>query len=69
MNGRGQIIGIAFDGNYEGLGGDYYYDINSNRTLTVDIRYVLFLLDKFAGASELLRELQIERSKAATAGQ
>ena len=69
MNGRGQIIGIAFDGNFEGLGGDYYYDINSNRTLTVDIRYVLFLLDKFAGASDLLRELQIERSKAATAGQ
>jgi len=68
MNGRGQIIGIAFDGNYEGLGGDYYYDISSNRTLTVDIRYVLFLIDKFAGANDLLRELQIERTKAVTAG-
>jgi Peptidase S46 len=68
MNGRGQIIGLAFDGNYEGLGGDYYYDIDSNRTLTVDIRYVLFLVEKFAGANDLLRELQIERTKAATAG-
>jgi hypothetical protein len=67
MNGRGEIIGLVFDGNYEGLGGDYAYDINSNRTIAVDIRYVLFLTDKFADASYLFNEMQIKRAKAMTA--
>ncbi|MCI0336024.1 MAG: S46 family peptidase [Acidobacteria bacterium] len=67
MNGRGDIIGIAFDGNYEGLGGDYAYDLNTNRTLSVDIRYVLFLMEKFAGASYLFNEMQIKRTKTVTA--
>ncbi|MBO0857465.1 MAG: S46 family peptidase [Chloracidobacterium sp.] len=67
MNGHGEIIGLVFDGNYEGLGGDYAYDINSNRTIAVDIRYVLFLTDKFADASYLFNEMQIKRGKAMTA--
>jgi hypothetical protein len=67
MNGRGEIIGLVFDGNYEGLGGDYAYDISSNRTIAVDIRYVLFLTDKFADASYLFNEMQIKRAKAMTA--
>ena len=67
MNGRGEIIGLAFDGNYEGLGGDYAYDISSNRTIGVDIRYVLFLTEKFGGASYLFNEMQIKRAKAMTA--
>jgi hypothetical protein len=67
MNGRGEVIGIAFDGNYEGLGGDFNFDPASNRTLVVDIRYALFLLEKFAGASDLLREMTIIRGKAAPA--
>ncbi len=67
MNGRGEIIGLAFDGNYEGLGGDYAYDINSNRTIAVDIRYALFLTEKFGGANYLFNEMQIKRAKAATA--
>src|SRR5215475_5384327 len=67
MNGRGEIIGLAFDGNYEGLGGDYAYDISSNRTIAVDIRYVLFLTEKFGGASYLFNEMQIKRAKAMTA--
>jgi peptidase S46-like protein len=67
MNGRGEIIGLAFDGNYEGLGGDYAYDISSNRTISVDIRYVLFLTDKFGGAGHLFNEMQIKRAKAMTA--
>lgn len=63
MNGRGEVIGLAFDGNYEGLGGDYNFDIRTNRTLAVDIRYVLFLVEKYAGAGYLLEEMQIRRGK------
>src|SRR5262245_5208481 len=67
MNGRGEIIGLAFDGNYEGLGGDYAYDIGSNRTISVDIRFVLLLTEKFSGANYLFNEMQIKRAKAMTA--
>ena len=67
MNGRGEIIGLAFDGNYEGLVCDYAYDISSNRTIAVDIRYVLFLTEKFGGAGYLFNEMQIKRAKAMTA--
>lgn len=64
MNGKGELIGLAFDGNFEGLGGDYAYDPTVNRTLNVDIRYVLFLTDKFAGADYLFQEMQIKGGKA-----
>jgi hypothetical protein len=67
MNGRGEIIGLVFDGNYEGLGGDYAYDISTNRTIAVDIRYVLFLTEKFGDAGYLFNEMQIKRAKAMTA--
>jgi hypothetical protein len=68
LNGRGEIIGLAFDGNYEGLGGDYYFDAAVNRCLVVDIRYVLFVTEKFAGAEYLLKEMTIKRGKAMAAG-
>ena len=67
MNGRGEIIGLVFDGNYEGLGGDYAFDLSLNRTLSVDIRYVLFLTEKFGGAGYLLNEMQVKRTKAMAA--
>jgi peptidase S46-like protein len=67
MNGKGEIIGLAFDGNYEGLGGDYAYNLDTNRTLAVDIRYALFLMEKFAGANYLINEMQIKKAKAVTA--
>ncbi|MGH9834305.1 MAG: S46 family peptidase, partial [Blastocatellia bacterium] len=67
MNGRGEIIGLAFDGNYEGLGGDYAFEPSLNRTISVDIRYVMFVIEKFAGASYLFSEMQIKRAKAMTA--
>ncbi len=67
MNGKGEVIGLAFDGNYEGLGGDYAFETALNRTLAVDIRYVLFLTEKFAGASYLFNEMQIKRGKAVAA--
>lgn len=59
MNGKGELIGCAFDGNWEGLVGDYYYQHEYNRTISVDVRYVLFLLDKFSGAQHLLNEMVI----------
>lgn len=69
MNGKGEIIGLAFDGNYEGLGGDYAYNLTTNRTLAVDIRYALFLMEKFAGANYLFNEMQIKKPRAMTAAQ
>jgi hypothetical protein len=67
MNGRGEVIGLVFDGNYEGLGSDYVYNPALSRTISVDIRYVLFVTDKFAGASYLFNEMQIRKGKAAAA--
>lgn len=61
MNGKGELIGLAFDGNYEGTPGDYIFDPSMNRTISVDIRYVLFVIDKYAGASNLINELKIAR--------
>ena len=59
MNGRGELIGIIFDGNYEGLGSDYVYNGDLSRAIAVDIRYVFFLTEKFSGADYLFKEMQI----------
>ncbi|MBC8048064.1 MAG: S46 family peptidase [Fimbriimonadaceae bacterium] len=56
---KGNLIGIAFDGNYEGTPGDYIIDPNMNRTISVDIRYVLFIIDKLGGAKNIIKELEI----------
>jgi hypothetical protein len=61
MNANGQLIGIAFDGNWEAMSGDIIYEPELKRTINVDIRYVLFIIDKFAGAGYLLNELQLEK--------
>lgn len=61
LNGKGELIGLAFDGNYEGTPGDYIFDPAMNRTISVDIRYVLFVIDKFAGADNLINELKIAK--------
>lgn len=65
MNGRGEQVGIIFDGNYEGLGNDFFYNETKGRAIAVDIRYVLFLADKFGGAGYLLKELDIKNAPAA----
>lgn len=65
MNGRGEQVGIIFDGNYEGLGNDFFYNDAKGRAISVDIRYVLFVADKFGGAGYLLKELDIKNSPAA----
>ncbi len=57
MNGKGQLIGLAFDGNYEAMTGDWLYNPVLQRTIVVDIRYVLFITEKFAGANHLLKEM------------
>ena len=59
MNGDGQLIGLAFDGNWEAMSGDISFEPDLQRTINVDIRYVLFIIDKFAGASNLVNELTL----------
>jgi V8-like Glu-specific endopeptidase len=59
MDGYGNLVGLAFDGNWEGLSGSYYFEPNLTKTINVDIRYVLFIIDKFAGATNLIKEMKI----------
>lgn len=59
MNSKGELIGIGFDRNYEGLTGDIAFRPASQRAACVDIRYVLFIIDKFAGATRIIDELTI----------
>ncbi len=68
MNGSGELVGIAFDGNYEGLGNDFFFNPNLGRTISVDIRYVLFITEKFGGAGWILKEMNIKgKAKSMTA--
>ena len=60
INADGQLIGIAFDGNWEAMSGDIAYEPTIQRTICVDIRYVLFIIDKFAGATNLINELELK---------
>jgi len=60
INGKGELIGLAFDGNWESLAGDIIYEPQKNRSINVDIRYVLFVIDKFAGAQHIIKELTIK---------
>ncbi|MDR2810847.1 MAG: S46 family peptidase [Tannerellaceae bacterium] len=60
LNATGELIGINFDRNWEGVGGDIQYLPDYQRSIIVDIRYVLFLIDKYAGAGYLLKEMEIE---------
>lgn len=59
INGEGELIGIAFDGNWEAVVGDYLFEENLNRTINVDARYILFILDKYSGARDILKELVV----------
>ena len=59
LNGKGELIGLAFDGNIEAMAGDVIFDPKLQRTINVDIRYVLFIIDKYAGATNLINELKI----------
>jgi len=59
INGKGELIGLAFDGNWEAMSGDIAFEPELQRTINVDIRYVLFIIDKFAGADRLINEMNI----------
>ena len=59
LNGRGELIGVAFDGNYEAMTSDFQFDNTITRTISVDARYILFILDKFSNAQNILNELEI----------
>ena len=63
INGKGELIGIAFDGNWEAMSGDIAYETELQRTINVDIRYVLFIIDKYAGATRLIDELTIRKAE------
>ena len=65
MNSRGELIGLAFDGNWEAMSGDINFEPRLQRTINVDARYVLFVIDKFAGATNLINELTIVKSEPA----
>ncbi len=62
INGNGELIGLAFDGNWEAMSGDIAFEPELQRTINVDIRYVLFIIDKYAGATNLIDELTIVRN-------
>lgn len=61
LNGKGELIGLAFDGNYEALSHKLAFDKDLNRTINVDIRYVLWCIDKLGGAGHLIQELKLMR--------
>ena len=61
-----ELIGLAFDGNWEAMSGDINFEPRLQRTINVDARYVLFVIDKFAGATNLIEELTIVKSEPAT---
>ena len=59
LNGKGELIGTAFDGNWESMSGDIIFEPSLQRCINVDIRYTLFIMDKFGGAGYLLNEMKI----------
>ena len=59
FNARGELLGLAFDGNWEAMSSDILYEPELQRTIGVDIRYVLFIIEKYGKAANLIRELQI----------
>ena len=61
MNSRGELIGLAFDGNWESMSSDVMFEPDLQRCINVDIRYVLFIVDKFGGAGWLIDEMDIVR--------
>jgi len=61
MNRKGELIGTAFDGNWESMSSDIIFEPSLQRCINVDIRYTLFIMDKFGGAGYLLNEMKISK--------
>ena len=64
INGNGELIGIAFDGNWEAMSGDIAFEPELQRTISVDIRYVLWVIDVYAGAGHLVKEMTVVQGAA-----
>lgn len=60
FDGKGQLIGLAFDGNWEAMSSDIAFDAKLTRCISVDIRYVLYMIDKWGGDSALMKELTLK---------
>jgi len=63
INANGELVGCAFDGNWEAMSGDIAFEDKLQRTISVDVRYILFIIDKFAGASNIIDELMLVSNK------
>ncbi len=61
LNDKGELIGLAFDGNWEAMSGDVIFEPSLQRCINVDVRYVLFIIDKYGDAGYLLEEMDIVR--------
>ena len=61
LDGKGRLIGLAFDGNWEAMSGDIAFEHELQRCIAVDIRYVLFVVDKFANCQHIMKELTISK--------
>jgi len=60
FNAKGELLGLAFDGNWEAMSGDIVFEPDLQRTINVDVRYILFVMDKIGGAKRLVDELNIK---------
>ena len=58
FNGKGELLGLAFDGNWEALSSDIYFERNLARTISVDIRFVMWMIEKWGGANRLIQEIK-----------
>lgn len=63
INSKGHLIGTAFDGNWEAMSGDIAFEPDLQRTISCDIRYVLFIVDKYAGATHLIEEMDLVKAE------
>jgi hypothetical protein len=59
INGKGQLIGCAFDGNWEAMSGDIFFEPVLQRCINVDIRYILFIIDKFGDSKHIVDEMTL----------
>lgn len=59
LNAKGELIGLAFDGNWEAMSGDVVFEPELQRTISLDVRYLLFIVDRFAGAQNIIDELTL----------
>ncbi|WP_418699000.1 S46 family peptidase [Bacteroides sp.] len=60
FNARGELLGLAFDGNWEAMSSDILYEPKMQRTIGVDVRYILFMIEKYGKAGNLIQELKIK---------